>query len=203
MAALRERQKLEVRNSLLNNGLDLFRRRGVESTTIEEITQAAGVAKGTFFNHFPSKDALLYDFMQAETDRRIEAAIAAGRGGAQAALQAIVAALGRFGHENRQLLLDLGNLKGSLRERERDHDDGIRRRLTRLIEEDEGIDPVWRRSMSARFAGLVLATLSGTVHEWRLRAGEPDLRRLMSERIEMLLVLLPGNARVTNPDESE
>jgi len=30
-----------------------------EETTVEEITERADVAKGTFFNYFPSKEALL------------------------------------------------------------------------------------------------------------------------------------------------
>jgi AcrR family transcriptional regulator len=39
--------------------MELFRTKGYESTTVEEITAAAGVAKGTFFNYFPTKEALL------------------------------------------------------------------------------------------------------------------------------------------------
>jgi AcrR family transcriptional regulator len=39
----------------------LFRQQGFDATRVEEITQAAGVAKGTFFNYFPTKeDVLLY-----------------------------------------------------------------------------------------------------------------------------------------------
>jgi len=34
-------------------------RRGVFATTVEEITEAADVGKGTFFNYFPSKEAIL------------------------------------------------------------------------------------------------------------------------------------------------
>ncbi len=36
----------------------LFEKKGVINTTIEEITQAADVGKGTFFNYFPSKEAI-------------------------------------------------------------------------------------------------------------------------------------------------
>jgi AcrR family transcriptional regulator len=39
----------------------LFRQHGFDETRVEEITRAAGVAKGTFFNYFPTKeDVLLY-----------------------------------------------------------------------------------------------------------------------------------------------
>jgi AcrR family transcriptional regulator len=37
----------------------LFERKGLFDTTVEEITESADVAKGTFFNYFPTKEAIL------------------------------------------------------------------------------------------------------------------------------------------------
>lgn len=37
----------------------LFEKQGYTSTTVEQITEAADVGKGTFFNYFPSKDHIL------------------------------------------------------------------------------------------------------------------------------------------------
>ncbi|MGD8398879.1 MAG: TetR/AcrR family transcriptional regulator [Anaerolineae bacterium] len=54
----RERKKLETRQALLEAAWTLFRARGFDDTTVQEITEQAGVAKGTFFNYFPSKDGL-------------------------------------------------------------------------------------------------------------------------------------------------
>jgi AcrR family transcriptional regulator len=57
----RERNKRARKESLYSVAIDLFRRQGFDETRVEEITQAAGVAKGTFFNYFPTKeDILLY-----------------------------------------------------------------------------------------------------------------------------------------------
>jgi TetR/AcrR family transcriptional regulator, cholesterol catabolism regulator len=55
----RERKKLEVTRRIREAALELFAEKGYESTTVEEISERADVAKGTFFNHFPRKDALL------------------------------------------------------------------------------------------------------------------------------------------------
>jgi AcrR family transcriptional regulator len=55
----RERKKQETRQALLASAQALFREKGYMATTIEEITGRADVAKGTFFNYFPSKEALL------------------------------------------------------------------------------------------------------------------------------------------------
>lgn len=37
----------------------LFAQRGFANTPVEEITEAADVAKGTFFNYFPTKESIL------------------------------------------------------------------------------------------------------------------------------------------------
>lgn len=55
----RERKKLETRQALLGAALALFREKGYNGATVEEITAQADVAKGTFFNYFSSKEALL------------------------------------------------------------------------------------------------------------------------------------------------
>ncbi len=54
----------------------LFLRKGVAATTVDEITSAAGVAKGTFYLYFSSKEALLDD-LRVEFTREIGAALAA------------------------------------------------------------------------------------------------------------------------------
>jgi TetR/AcrR family transcriptional regulator, transcriptional repressor for nem operon len=47
-----------AREALLAVGTDLMRRSGYTATSVEEICTAAGVTKGAFFHHFPSKEAL-------------------------------------------------------------------------------------------------------------------------------------------------
>ncbi|MCA9869859.1 MAG: TetR/AcrR family transcriptional regulator [Caldilineae bacterium] len=57
----RQANKQRRKEDLYSVAMDLFRRQGFDDTRVEEITQAAGVAKGTFFNYFPTKeDVLLY-----------------------------------------------------------------------------------------------------------------------------------------------
>jgi TetR/AcrR family transcriptional regulator, cholesterol catabolism regulator len=56
---LRERKKLEVERRIREAAARLFSERGYEHTTVEDIAAAADVSKGTFFNYFARKDALL------------------------------------------------------------------------------------------------------------------------------------------------
>jgi AcrR family transcriptional regulator len=55
----RERKKQKTRQRLLERAWDLFQERGYDDTTVEDITEAADVAKGTFFNYFATKEAIL------------------------------------------------------------------------------------------------------------------------------------------------
>jgi len=55
----RERKKRETRLRLMEAALQLFRQHGYDATTVEQIADAADVAKGTFFNYFETKEAIL------------------------------------------------------------------------------------------------------------------------------------------------
>jgi AcrR family transcriptional regulator len=55
----RERKKQETRLQLIKAALRLFHEHGYDATTVEQIADAADVAKGTFFNYFETKEAIL------------------------------------------------------------------------------------------------------------------------------------------------
>src|SRR3990170_9066515 len=55
----RERKKEETRRRIFDAALALFNEKGFEATTIDDITARADVAKGTFFNYFPRKEAVI------------------------------------------------------------------------------------------------------------------------------------------------
>lgn len=60
--SLREKKKIETRNKIFEVSGRLFKEKGFEKVTVDEITREAGIAKGTFFNYFPTKAALLREF---------------------------------------------------------------------------------------------------------------------------------------------
>jgi AcrR family transcriptional regulator len=55
----RERRAAETRLRLFRCALRLYAERGLPNVTVKDITEAADVGKGTFFNYFPSKDHVL------------------------------------------------------------------------------------------------------------------------------------------------
>src|SRR5215813_2237009 len=65
----RERRTAETRERLFRSALALFAKKGFAETTIEDITKAADVGKGTFFNYFPSKDHILLAFGEMQLEK--------------------------------------------------------------------------------------------------------------------------------------
>ena len=55
----RQRRAAETRLRLFRCALQLFAERGFPNVTVEDITEAVDVGKGTFFNYFESKDHVL------------------------------------------------------------------------------------------------------------------------------------------------
>jgi AcrR family transcriptional regulator len=58
----RERHRHERRARIREAAYTLFRRRGYAGTTVDAIAERADVARGTFFNHYASKEGLLSEY---------------------------------------------------------------------------------------------------------------------------------------------
>lgn len=59
----RERKKEKTRQTIVDAALALFQQQGFDATTMEQIAGEADVAKGTLYNHFPSKEAIIGEYM--------------------------------------------------------------------------------------------------------------------------------------------
>jgi AcrR family transcriptional regulator len=55
----REKRKQEIRSRIEDAAYQLFKRQGIEETSIEQICVEADVARRTFYGHYPNKHALL------------------------------------------------------------------------------------------------------------------------------------------------
>ncbi len=62
-----------TRRHLLDRALELFKKKGVEATTMRELAKAAGLSLGAAYYYFRSKEALMFAYYEAnqdEIDRR-------------------------------------------------------------------------------------------------------------------------------------
>ena len=102
----REQAKLERRERIYEAALTLFRSQGYDSTTVDQITRHAGLAKGTFFNYFPTKDAVLRYLGTREIGRLGSTLLTSGneRGTAIGKLKRLMAVLAESLEADRSLV---------------------------------------------------------------------------------------------------
>ncbi len=66
--SLRERNKLKCRARILKTSRKLFKEKGYEGTTIDEIAELSEISRGTFYNYFSDKESLLEGTAREEID---------------------------------------------------------------------------------------------------------------------------------------
>lgn len=65
----REAKRLQTRERLLGAAVAEFKRAGMAEADVGAVVAAAGVAHGTFFFHFPTKEHVLLELEKREEDR--------------------------------------------------------------------------------------------------------------------------------------
>lgn len=168
-AADRERELLEAAQRV-------FERKGLAATTVGDITEAAGVAKGTFYLYFESKDhllAALWARLLEGLQERIAATMGrVGDAGWMAAGEATVAELVRYDLEHRELYqMMYAAASGPAQQMFREITDRIRE-LVRAFVAQGAADGVFRVSNPLLAADLIHHAVDGLLV--RVILEEPD-----------------------------
>ncbi len=71
-----ERKKEFTRQKIVDTAMALFDTQGYDETTMEQIAAEADIAKGTLYNYFPVKEAIINVFMQRAFNSRYDDRIA-------------------------------------------------------------------------------------------------------------------------------
>jgi AcrR family transcriptional regulator len=69
----RAQNKEAIRKRIVTAALSLFQTRGFDATTTKAIARKAGIAEGTVFNYFKSKEDIALHFFEQEVDQAIAA----------------------------------------------------------------------------------------------------------------------------------
>lgn len=187
---LREDKKKDAHQRLLTSALALFREHGVEVTTVNEITQAAGTAKGTFFNYFPTKEHVLVAYYDDLLVRALNDASERRRStSAEARISQLLSACARAIEPDIELARALLRALFSS-EIVKQSDRDIEHRLQKLLrsELEEGIEQRELRSDLELevFVSLLLGALSTSIQDWVLDGGETDLHRTLLGKLGVL-----------------
>src|SRR5690349_1622126 len=60
MEGLRERKKRQTQEAIAGAAMELFQLHGFDAVTVADVARAADVAEKTVFNHFPTKEDLVF-----------------------------------------------------------------------------------------------------------------------------------------------
>ena len=205
----RERRTAETRQRLFRSALDLFAKKGFVETTVEDITEAADVGKGTFFNYFPSKDHILLAFGEMQL-AKLEAAVAELRESGQSMPEFLRSLALRMTQEPirnpaivrvlLQAYLSTTPVRAAMR-----HSQSRALALhTEIVQLGQERGEIRRDLPAAELAHIFRQTIFGTLLFWSLH-GDATLRERIDSAFGILwLGLAPREARIasTNPPPS-
>jgi AcrR family transcriptional regulator len=201
----RERKKERTRQEIYRAAMELFLARGFDAVTIEDICTAADVAKGTFFLHFPTKDALLLEYGK-EATLELEELLRSHYGGATAALQKILASLAERATRHAAIvqllareLMSRPTALANVTEQTRD----LSQLFVKIVQQAQTAEEL-RKDIDPRLAAAIITSAYfAIVGEWARRGGKFDLASAIQQSLDVVLngmaekqVLSPQQAAV-------
>jgi AcrR family transcriptional regulator len=187
--------RAEVRRDLVAAAVRLFRTRGYDETTVDDIAAAAGVGRRTFFRYFPSKEDAISPDHEVGLARIAEVFAGAHPTEPTAALVL------RAGETVFDLYADDPELSverfrlthevPALRDRESARVDHYRRLFTRQLRERFADEP--DGDLRAAVTGAaVVAAHNLALRAWLADGGRPDQLDVHRARFRKVVDLLPG-----------
>ncbi|MGB5161205.1 MAG: TetR/AcrR family transcriptional regulator [Thermoanaerobaculia bacterium] len=185
----RQQQKAHLEQQLYEVALQLFRDQGYEHTTVQQITDKVGVAKSTFFNHFPSKEhvvVLWYRRLTLDSLAKLEKHRHAS---ALEAITALTDALAVRAVAEPKLVAVKARIVAAsdlLSGEEITLDSQLlafcREQIAQAMERGELTTDLDTEMLAA----LILTTITGTSHEWVISRHGFDLREALENRVAFL-----------------
>ncbi len=194
----RARKKAATKERLYAEALNLFRRQGYAATTVEAIAAAAQVSRGTFFNYFPGKDALLHylsDRLAAAAAETLTAALAGPAGGVRARLSRLGQALAATVEADRELarVAVFARLTAPAADPADPHRQRLRQVVSALLLEGQrwgevaaGLDPdLWSSALTGVYYQQIF--------EWCAAADQIPIIALIEQELNGQSNVIPGD----------
>ena len=194
----REKRKQEIRARIEDAAYELFRERGIDDTSIEQVCIAADVARRTFYGHYPNKQALLLAlsvrrvwFTADDLRQRVMAADNNTPARVAAMIDTMEANLAGYGDVDRALIL-LG--PGSLEEDNhlREVSESLRGYLADLFREGRAAGDTSRDFSPEILSNMVMGTTNTLIVNWAVDPGYPITARLEEARRLFDAVIRPS-----------
>jgi AcrR family transcriptional regulator len=186
----RLRRSAEIRERLFRSALELFSQKGFVNTTVEDITEAADVGKGTFFNYFPSKDHILLAFGEMQLEK-LERAVAEARS-SKVSVEAFLRALPERMTEEPtrnpgivRTLLQAYLSTSAVREAMMDMQRRVQALHTQIVQMGQERGEIRTDIAASEIANVFRQTVFGTLLMWSLYA-DASLTERMKRAVDVL-----------------
>ena len=185
----REKRKLEIRSRIEEAAYKLFRERGIEDTSIEQICLEADVARRTFYGHYSNKHALLGGLGISRLYSQSEPMLAllmANHHSTRARLDAMIEYIGSnfatFTEFDRQLILIAPSIFAEDAEQQREIGNSASASFTRLITAGLELGDVRTEFSPEILAAMVVGTLNMLTTSWAMNNDYPIFDNLDEAR---------------------
>jgi AcrR family transcriptional regulator len=197
----REKRKQEIRTRIEDAAYALFKARGIEETSIEQICVEADVARRTFYGHFPNKHALLGGlgisrlYNQSEPMlRELMAKQHSTRGRLQAMIDYIESNFAGYQDIDRQLILIAPSAFAEDREQQREIGNSSLASFTHLIQTGLELGDVRDDFSPEILAAMVVGTLNMLTTSWAMNSDYPIFAKLEEARMMFECLICKDNA---------
>jgi TetR/AcrR family transcriptional regulator, cholesterol catabolism regulator len=197
-----------LQRRIADAAIELFSSHGATATSVREITAACGLSPGALYNHFSSKEQLLYVLIRdihVLGDQGLEAAIAAAVPEPRAQLEAAASFLVRRAAGPRKQSRVANREYTTLPRASREEIIAIRRRMRSRFAEillagaqtGEFTLPGSQDATAAVLTATAIATLCSNISEWASENYPVPMSNLLNRYVEMALRL--AGARPSAP----
>ena len=184
----RERKKERTRSDIYNAAMNLFLKRGFDSVTIDDICDAADVARATFFLHFPAKETLLVEYGE-RANLELAAAIRAYRGSATLSLRMALKMLAERAQRHpdvvRMVVREVIARPAVLSEHDQRTADLVHL-LAAIIRRGQASGDFRKRTHPTVAALTVCAAFFALIYAWA-RHGKIDIESAVAETLDIIL----------------
>lgn len=188
----RAKRKAEVRAAIVRAALRLFRRRGFDETTVDEIAAAAGVSRRTFFRYFERKEVVAFPWHAERLELFRD--LVARRYHGESAIQAVRRALIALAHEyerNREQEIERERLvqsSATLVARERDLDLRWEAVIAEaLLSERHRVPRKTAERRARMLAAAIVGVARAVIREWVASEGHLDFVELGLEGFDLVV----------------
>jgi len=185
---MRSMAKPNARDKIVRAGLDQFHRVGFNGSSVEDITDLAGVPKGSFYNHFKSKQDLAVEVIDRYIEQGPHALLSDSEVPPLKRLKGYFSTLAdQFVDSGYKRGCLLGNFSSELA----DHSGAVRRRLESafanwlkriagVIKEAQTVGEVDSRLKPEQLAGALLSAWQGALLRARVAGDAAPLKEFMA-----------------------